>query len=72
MTPQFNLLDIIVLAEDSPKSKLRRGSMGTIIEVFDGKDVFLVEFSDDNGVAYATEFLKPAQLIKVFHAPLAA
>ena len=70
MTPQdLALLDAIVLDKDLPMLGLRRGTIGTIVEVINA-DTFLVEFSAVNGESYAMEFLKKNQLLKVHQQPI--
>ncbi|GAB4010600.1 DUF4926 domain-containing protein [Spirosoma migulaei] len=67
----LNLLDVVVLAADLPAEKLKKGSLGTIVEVFTNGN-FLVEFADINGVTYAMPVLTAAQLIKVYQEPIEA
>ena len=56
--------------EDIPGEKLRRGSVGHVIEQWED-DVFEVEFSDKNtGVTYAMLALKGDQLLKLFWKPI--
>lgn len=67
----LTLLDVVVLLTDSPVDKLRKGSMGTIVEVFsDGR--YLVEFADLNGETYAMPVLSDSQLLKVYQEPVTA
>ncbi len=68
---QLEILDAIVLDKDLPALGLRRGTLGTIVEVINA-DTFLVEFSAPNGESYAMEFLKAAQLLKVHQQPAQA
>ncbi len=55
------LLDVVALAEDLPDEGLRRGDVGTVVEVLEA-DVFTVEFSDDDGRTYAMPSLRTEQL----------
>lgn len=64
----LNLLDVVVLTEDVPEEKLRRGALGTVVEEFGG-DSFLVEFADPQGVTYAMPILTAHQLLKVHYEP---
>ena len=64
----LELLDAVVLDKDLPSLGLRRGTIGTIIEVINA-DTFLVEFAAPNGESYAMEFLKASQLLKVHQLP---
>lgn len=46
------VLDVVALLGDRPADALMRGQVGTVVEALDG-DTVLVEFSDDEGKAYA-------------------
>ena len=48
-----SVLDVVALLADLPAQRLARGQVGTIVEQLDDKTL-LVEFSDDQGRAYAT------------------
>lgn len=67
----LNLLDVVVLLTDLPAEKLRKGSLGTIVDIFNGNR-YLVEFADMNGVTYAMPILAESQLIKVYQEPVPA
>lgn len=67
----FEILDVVVLTRPLPLLNLRKGELGTIIEVL-GKDVFLVEFADTKGVTYAMPSLKADVLMKVYYEPVVA
>jgi Domain of unknown function (DUF4926) len=69
MNNTINLLDVVALAEDLPEHGLPRGQVGTVVEEL-AADVFLIEFSDDQGRTYAMLPLKTHQLI-VLHFELA-
>jgi hypothetical protein len=43
---------VVALLAERPKEGLARGQVGTVVETLD-KDSVLVEFSDDEGRAYA-------------------
>jgi hypothetical protein len=47
-----SVLDVVALLTDLPTQRLARGQVGTIVERLDDKTL-LVEFSDDQGRAYA-------------------
>jgi hypothetical protein len=47
-----SLLDVVALLADVPGEGLGRGQVGTVVEQLDDK-VLLVEFSDDQDLAYA-------------------
>lgn len=67
----IQLLDVVVLNESQPKERLQKGSIGTVVEVFDPEN-FLVKFADKRGIAYAILSLKAGQLIKVYSEPISA
>ncbi len=66
---EIKLLDVVALLEDVPAEELRRGEVGTVVEVFseraDLPKAYLIEFSGDDGEAYAFSALRPEQLIKL-------
>jgi Domain of unknown function (DUF4926) len=65
------LLDVVVLKESLPQHKLQQGAIGTIVEILDSAcGVYLVEFADTKGVAYAIVDLNQDQFMKVFHEPM--
>ena len=47
-----SLLDVVALLTHRLEHRLERGQVGTVVEHLDGKTV-LVEFSDEQGRAYA-------------------
>jgi len=62
MNNSIHLLDVVALTEDLPQHKLSRGQVGTIVEEL-APNVFMVEFSDDDGQAYAMLSLRAEQLM---------
>ena len=52
--------------EDLPEKHLYRGQVGTVVEEL-AKDVYEVEFSDDEGRTYALLPLREAQLITLHY-----
>ena len=58
---KIKLLDTVALANDLPERKLKRGEVGTVVEIL-APDVFEVEFSDDDGQTYAELALRDDQL----------
>lgn len=65
------LLDVVALLGDRPQHNLARGQVGTVVEVLDGSNV-LVEFSDDEGRAYAIEPFEASDLLVLRYVPEAA
>lgn len=68
MSDEIKLLDVVALNEDLPRRGLYRGQVGTVVEPL-ADDVFEVEFSDNDGRAYATLALRAGQLIVLHYEP---
>jgi hypothetical protein len=68
MTPNIQLLDVVALTADLPDKGLLRGQVGTVVETL-SPGVFEVEFSDDQGRAYAQLALKENQLLVLHYQP---
>ena len=66
--PELELLSVVALLEDLPESGLRRGQVGTIVEVL-SSGVYEVEFSDDAGRTYACTAVGNDRLLRLFHEP---
>ena len=58
----INVLDTVALLEDLPDRKLKRGEVGTVVEIL-APDVYEVEFGDDDGQTYAEIALRGDQLV---------
>jgi hypothetical protein len=59
---EIKLLDTVALLEDVPERKLKRGEVGTVVEIL-APDVYEVEFCNDEGQTYAELALRGEQLI---------
>ena len=70
-TERRSVLDVVALLIDLPAQRLARGQVGTIVEALDDKTV-LVEFSDDEGRAYAVAPCLRADLLILHYVPDAA
>lgn len=70
-TSEMAPFDVVALTEDLPHEGLRRGQVGTIVEVHEPK-VFEVEFSDQEGRTYALLALRASQLMVLQYHPSAA
>jgi Domain of unknown function (DUF4926) len=70
-TEDPTLLDVVALLTDLPAQGLARGQVGTIVEQLDDKTA-LVEFSDDEGRAYAIAPCPRAKLLVLHYVPEAA
>ncbi len=65
----LELLDVVVLTKALPALNLRRGELGTIIEIL-SDDVFLVEFADTKGITYSMPTLHANDLMKIYYEPV--
>jgi uncharacterized protein DUF4926 len=65
------LLDVVALLADIPAQQLARGQVGTIVEQLDDKTL-LVEFSDEQGRAYAFAACPRTELLVLRYVPQAA
>lgn len=66
-----SLLEVVALLTDLPAQRLARGQVGTIVEQLDDKTL-LVEFSDEQGRAYAVAPCPWADLLVLHYVPEAA
>ncbi len=64
----IRLLDVVALTQDLPERHLRRGQVGTVVEIL-GPETFEVEFSDNEGRTYTTLALQAEQLMTLYHHP---
>ena len=71
MSEQIRLLDVVALTEDVPEHGLLRGQVGTVVEMLSEGNCE-VEFSGDDGRAYAIVPLEPRQLIILRYQPARA
>jgi hypothetical protein len=68
---KLELLNVVALLADRPVEGLARGQVGTVVETLDDETV-LVEFSDDNGRAYAVTPCPRSGLLVLHYEPEAA
>lgn len=59
---KIELLDSVALLEDLPERKLKRGEVGTVVEIL-APDVYEVEFCNDEGQTYAELALRGEQFV---------
>ncbi len=62
------LLDVVALLTDCSAPRLARGQVGTVVEEL-GDNTVLVEFSDDQGQAYAVAPCARSQLLVLHYVP---
>ena len=61
-------LDVVALTDDIPEKHLRRGQVGTIVELLEA-NVFEVEFSDMEGRPYEICAVPEGKLMVLHHTP---
>ena len=61
-TGSIKLLDTVALLEDLQERELKRGEVGTVVEIL-APHVYEVEFCDDDGQTYAELALRSDQLV---------
>jgi hypothetical protein len=66
-----SILDVVALLTDLPGQQLARGQVGTVVEQLADKTL-LVEFSDEQGRAYAIAACPEAELLILHYVPEAA
>ena len=66
-----DILDVAALTDDLPGRGLYKGQVGTFVESL-APGVFEVEFSDEEGRAYASLALKASQLLVLHYEPVEA
>ena len=59
---KLRLLETVALLNDLPERKLKRGEVGTIVEML-APEVYEVEFCDEEGQTYAELALRSDQLM---------
>ena len=67
---KIRLLDVVALTQDVPEHNLKRGEVGTVVEILSNGEAFEVEFSDDNGQMYKCLDFPASQLRVVNHEPI--
>lgn len=65
------MLDVVALLAGRPAEGLARGQVGTVVEALSA-DAVLVEFSDDDGRAYAVTACPTSGLLVLHYEPEAA
>ena len=65
---ELELLSVVALLENMPDKDLRRGQVGTVVEIL-APGVYEVDFSDDEGRTYASLPVRGEQLLQLHHEP---
>jgi hypothetical protein len=69
MEDTTQLLEVVALTVDLPEVNLRRGQVGTVVDVLGGGKAFEVEFCDRKGRTYASLALCPDQFLVLRYTP---
>ena len=69
MKTDLKLFDVVALQRAVPEKGLEPGQVGTVVEELSNGAVE-VEFSDDEGLAYAFAALGPGDLLKLLYVPV--
>ena len=67
---KIKLLDVVALTQDVPEHKLKRGEVGTVVEILSNGEAYEVEFSDDNGQMYKCLSFLASQLRVIHDEPI--
>jgi Domain of unknown function (DUF4926) len=68
MSQKIQLLDVVALDQDLPERGLKRGQVGTVVEML-APGVYEIEFSDNEGRTYAELALRADQIIVLHYEP---
>ena len=71
MDSNIHVLDVVAVTRDIPAGGLLRGQVGTVVEEL-APGVYEVEFSDEQGTAYATASLRATELLVLHYHPVEA
>lgn len=69
MKQKIKLLDVVALTQELPDRDLPLGQVGTVVELL-APDVYEVEFSDNDGRAFAEIALHADQLLVLHYEPV--
>jgi len=69
MNEAVDILGVVALTDDLPGRGLYKGQVGTVVESL-APGVFEVEFSDEEGRAYASLALEERQLLVLRYEPV--
>jgi uncharacterized protein DUF4926 len=69
MEDPIQLLEVVALTVDIPEHNLRRGQVGTVVDLFGGGKALEVEFCDRQGRTYASLGLRPDQVMVLRYEP---
>ena len=62
MYNKYEILDVVALLKDIPEKNLKKGQVGTIVEILD-KNVYEIEFCNKNGETIASISIKEENIL---------
>ena len=65
----IKLLDVVALTDDLSEYNLRRGQVGTVVDILADGKAFEVEFSDREGRTYESVGLRSDQIMMLYYEP---
>ena len=68
-TNNIKRVDAVALTVELQEHNLRRGQVGTVVEVLDDGSAFLVEFRDNDGLVYNSLVLSFEELLPLYFGP---
>ena len=69
---KIKLMGVVALTQDVPEHNLKRGEVGTVVEILSNGKAYEVEFSDDNGQMYKCLSFPASQLEGLHQEPIKA
>ena len=66
MNKKYEILDVVALLKEIPEKKLKKGQVGTIVEIL-GKNVYEIEFCNKNGVTIASISVKKEDTLLLYY-----
>lgn len=66
----INPFDKVVLIEDVVEAHLRKGMVGSVVEIYNQGEAYEVEFIDPTGHTYAVETIEASKLLKLIYEPV--
>lgn len=69
---KIELLDVVALTQDVPEHNLKRGEVGTVVEILSNGEAFEVEFSNTNGQMFKCVSFPASQLRVIPHEQIKA
>lgn len=69
MTNTISMFDRVALTEDIESGALRKGMVGSVVEIYNKGEAYEVEFIDREGHTYAVETIAADRLLKLIYQP---